>query len=175
MTDADLLAHYVARGAEPWNTSLEAAWLDYEVRAWLRPRLRALGPRRVANVGIGVGLFDDWLGHELSASITSIDRDPAICALFEARQRLERHPNPARVVCGDARDVLAAAQFDAVTIVGSTLAESQAADALEYAARTALAPRGRVLIAEVGTGVAIGEVRRLGDIWLRVRELTHLP
>lgn len=172
MTDADLLAHYVARGAEPWNTSLEAAWLDYELRAWLRPRLVALRPRLVANIGIGVGLFDDWLGHELAASITSIDRDPMICALLELRQRAERHPNPARVVCGDARHVLGASRLDAITIVGSTLAEAIDREGVEAAARAALAPGGRLFVAETGTGDAPRDAHRLGAIWLSFRELT---
>ena len=38
MSETELLAHYVERGGEPWNVSLEAAWLDYELRAWVRPR-----------------------------------------------------------------------------------------------------------------------------------------
>ena len=59
MTETELLAHYVERGGEPWNVSLEAAWLDYELRAWMKPRLPARWPVAVCNVGIGVGL---WLG-----------------------------------------------------------------------------------------------------------------
>ena len=55
------------------------------------------------------GLFDDWLCHAVGAtaaasSVTSVDRDPAICRVFALRQRRERHPFPARVICGDVRD-----------------------------------------------------------------------
>ena len=89
MSETELLAHYVERGGEPWNVSLEAAWLDYELRAWVRPRLPTRWPARVCNIGIGVGLWDDWLGHELGVAITSIDRDAHIC-------RTARSPGPRR-------------------------------------------------------------------------------
>ena len=54
--DAELLAHYVERGGEPWNVSLEASWLDFELRAWVKPRLPERWPVTACNIGIGVGL-----------------------------------------------------------------------------------------------------------------------
>jgi hypothetical protein len=172
--DSELFAHYVARGGEPWNTSLEAAWLDYELRAWIQPRLPKHLPRaRVANLGIGVGLWDDWLGYELGAPITSIDRDPEIRRVFAARQRRERHPYPSRVLAAlpaptdDER-------FDAITIVGSTLAETGDRDALEAAARAAT---DLLLIAEVGNReppAAHDEIRRLGEIWIAFRSTARI-
>lgn len=173
MTETELLAHYVERGGEPWNVSLEAAWLDYELRAWMKPRLPARWPAPVCNIGIGVGLFDDWLGHELGTSITSIDRDPLICRTFAARQRRERHPNPAQVRCGDACSVLGTSRFDAITIVGSTLAETGDRDQLERAARAALVPGGTLLVAEVGNREPPPnlELRRLGEIWIAFRAI----
>jgi len=172
MTETELLAHYVERGGEPWNVSLEAAWLDYELRAWVRPRLPTRWPVAVCNIGIGVGLFDDWLGHELGAAITSVDRDPQICRTFAARQRRERHPHPAKVRCGDACDgQLGTARFDAITIIGSTLAETGDRAELERAALAALVPGGSLLIAEVGNREppAGHELRRLGEIWIAFR------
>jgi hypothetical protein len=171
MTEIELLAHYVERGGEPWNVSLEAAWLDYELRAWIRPRLPSRWPVSVCNIGIGVGLFDDWLGHELGTTITSIDRDPLICRTFAARQRRERHPHPARVRCGDACDVVGTSRFDAVTIIGSTLAETGDRGALEAAALAALVPGGSLLVAEVGNREppANCDVRRLGEMWIAFR------
>ena len=194
MTDTELLAHYLERGAEPWNVSLEAAWLDFELRAWVRPRLPTRWPAAVCNIGIGVGLWDDWLGHELGVSITSIDRDPEICRVFAARQRLELHPYPASVRCGDACDGLLGAPrqrlargstpamelprfvhhdagFDAITIVGSTLDETTDRARLEEASVDALAPGGVVLIAEVGNREPppADELRRLGEIWIAFR------
>ncbi len=176
MTEAELLSHYVERGSEPWNVSLEAAWLDYELRAWFKPRLPSDWSTHpaVCNIGIGVGLFDDWLGHELGARITSIDRDPVVCRTFTARQRRERHPYLAHVRCGDAVAVLHTAEFDAVTIVGSTLAETADRAALERAALAALVPGGRLLVADVGNREpppAADELRRLGEIWIAFREL----
>lgn len=165
--DAELLEHYLQRGREPWNVSVEAAWLDFELRTFVLARLPAQRPLSVCNVGIGVGLFDDWLGHVIGAPITSVDRDPAICRIFEIRQRRENHPHPARVVCGDVRDgVLRGMRFDVVTVVGSTLEESGDRGATKRALQEALAPGGILLVAEVGEGAALDRVRTCGDLWL---------
>jgi SAM-dependent methyltransferase len=171
----ELLAHYLARGREPWNVSLEASWLDYELRAWVRPRLPSGWPVRACNIGIGVGLWDDWLGHELGVAITSVDTDHEICRTFAMRQRREGHPFPARVRCGDPRDgILGRERFDVVTIVGSTLAETGDRPGLERAARAALVPSGVLLVADVGNREPPCdrdvELRRLGEMWITFRE-----
>jgi protein-L-isoaspartate O-methyltransferase len=165
--DSELLAHYIARGREAWNTSLEAAWLDYELRAFVLAGLPKRRPLEVLNVGIGVGLFDDWLGHVVSARITSVDRDPHICRVFQLRQRRELHPYPARVLCGDVRDgVLGGARFDVITVVGSTLEESGDRGATTRALQAALAVDGILLVAEAGQGATRDRVRTCGDVWL---------
>jgi SAM-dependent methyltransferase len=169
---AGLLEHYLERGREPWNVSLEASWLDYELRAWVRPRLPTRWRVRACNVGIGVGLWDDWLGYELSAAITSVDVDPEICRTFAVRQRRESHPYPAHIMCGDpCSGVLGLARFDVITIVGSTLVETGDGEAVERAARRALAPGGTLLVAEVGNREPpVGcDVRRLGEMWIAFR------
>lgn len=171
--DRDLLSHYLERGSEPWNVSLEAAWLDYEMRAWVRARLPR-SPATACNVGIGVGLWDDWLAHELATSIVSVDRDPAICRTFALRQRREAHPYPSKVICGDpARGALGGRRFDVITIIGSTLSETGDRDQLERACQLALAPGGRLLIADVGNREppAADEVRRLGEMWIAFRDV----
>ncbi|MDQ3369325.1 MAG: class I SAM-dependent methyltransferase [Myxococcota bacterium] len=173
--DAELFEHYVQRGAEPWNVSVDAAWLDYELRAWTAPRLPAQRPLAACNIGIGVGLWDDWLGHELGegAQLTSVDRDPTICRVFGRRQVRERHPFPSQVVCGDILDgVLPRATFDVITVVGSTI-DSNEPGAFEEAARAALAPGGVLLMARVGTGSPpiTGELRQRGELWIAVRAL----
>src|SRR3569623_2438367 len=172
--DAELLAHYVERGGEPWNVSLEASWLDYELRAWVKPRLPTRWPVAACNIGIGVGLWDDWLGHELGVAITSIDADPEVCRRFRLRQARERHPHPAIVRCFDARTrSLGAGRFDVITIVGSTLAEAVDRAALEARATAALARGGVLLIADVGNREPppdADELRRLGEIWVAFRE-----
>jgi 2-polyprenyl-3-methyl-5-hydroxy-6-metoxy-1,4-benzoquinol methylase len=176
MTEAELLAHYVERGSEPWSVSLEASWLDYELRAWFRHRLPARWPTpaRVCNIGLGAGLFDDWLGHELGAQITSVGHDPASCRTFAARQRRERHPYPAHVRCGEVSEVLRRGEFDAITIVGSTLSVTDDRDVLERTALAALRPGGALLVADVGNREPppiADEVRRLGEIWIAFRDL----
>jgi protein-L-isoaspartate O-methyltransferase len=167
MTDRELLDHYVARGNAAWNTSLESAWLDYELRRFVLAHLPARRPLAVCNVGIGVGLWDDWLGHVVGGPITSVDRDPEICQMFSYRQQRERHPFPARVVCGDVRDhALADARFDVITCVGSTLEESGDRGTTRRALERALAPGGLLLVAESGEGAAADHVRTCGDVWL---------
>jgi SAM-dependent methyltransferase len=174
--DDHLLAHYLAVGGEPWNHSLESAWLDYELRAWAMPRLPTSRPIVACNVGIGVGGWDDWLGHMLQTPITSVDRDPEICRIFELRQRREHHPHPARVICGDIFDgVLDGHRFDVITAVGSTL--SEAGDRARFIERLSacVSPGGTLLIAEVGDGEPpVAEtVRTLGSLWIAATNIAR--
>jgi hypothetical protein len=165
--DAELLDHYVRRGAEPWNLSLEAAWLDYELRSFVLSKLPVRRPLAVCNVGIGVGLWDDWLGHIVGAPITSVDRDAAICRIFALRQRRERHPYPSVVLCGDVCDgVLGDRKFDVITIVGSTLDEQNDRGRMMRALSGSLEAGGLLLSGEVGKGAAADRVRTRGDLWL---------
>lgn len=143
--DRELLAHYVQRGREPWNISLEASWLDVQMRAYVEPRLT--NGARVCNIGIGVGLWDDWLGYAVGARITSVDRDEDICRVLAIRQAREGHPHPARILCGDIREgVLGRERFDVITCVGSTLAE--AGGDLREILRAHLRPTGILLSCE---------------------------
>lgn len=165
--DDDLLAHYVARGHEAWNVSLEATWLDYELRSFVASRLPAKRPLAVCNVGIGVGLWDDWLAHQVGGAITSVDRDPEICRIFGIRQRRERHPHPSMVICADVRDgVLDGLAFDVITCVGSTLDESGDRGHTQQALLRALAPDGVLLLGEVGQGASGDRVVARGDLWV---------
>jgi len=167
--DEELLAHYVRCGAEAWNVSLEAAWLDFEMRAWVQLRLPARRPLDVCNIGIGVGTWDDWLGHVLDLSIVSVDRDPGVCRVFELRQRRERHPHPATVVCVDVLDgMLGRQRFDLVISVGSTLREAGDRSQFLRMSRASVRPGGVLLLAEVGMGASpeAETVKRLGDLWL---------
>jgi SAM-dependent methyltransferase len=156
---AALLEHYVARGHEAWNTSTEAAWMDYQLRDWIEPLIPSMSPKRVCNVGIGVGLFDDWLGHVIGRAdrLISVDVDPEVCRVFALRQARERHPQPSLVVRGDVlAGVLPPAAFDAITLVGTSLDEigpRHRARAIE-ALVGALAPGGRLIISELADVVA---------------------
>lgn len=160
MTDHQLLLdHYLARGHEPWNTSTEAAWLDYQLRDWIEPLIPARTPKRVCNVGIGVGLFDDWLGHMIGRRdrLISLDRDPEVCRVFALRQARERHPQPAVVVRGDLLDgALPDATFDLITLVGSSLDEigPRHRDRAFAALAAALAPSGRLIVTDFADVVA---------------------
>lgn len=165
--DAELLDHYVRRGAEPSNLSLDAAWLDYELRSFVLSKLPARRPLAVCNIGIGAGLWDDWLGRVVGAPITSVDRDPGVCRIFALRQQRERHPFPSIVLCGDVCDgVLGDRRFDVITIVGAALDEQNDRGRMMRALSGALAPGGLLLSGEVGKGAAEDRVRTRGDLWL---------
>ena len=106
----------------------------------------------------------------------SVDRDPTICRVFALRQKRERHPYPARVVCCDVRDgALGAARFDLITVVGSTLAESGDRGATLRALQGHVAPGGELLVAEVGQGAHGDRVRTCGDVWLACSTRAVLP
>jgi SAM-dependent methyltransferase len=193
--DAELLEHYVRRGAAAFHLSLEAAWLDYELRSFVLGKLPARRPLAVCNVGIGVGLWDDWLARVIGAPITSVDRDPDVCRIFALRQARERHPFPSLVLCGDPCDgILGDRRFDVITVVGATLeaeaeAEPQAEAEQSTTARpagqaradrgrllralsAALVPGGLLLSGEAGTGAAGDRVRTRGDLWLACQART---
>ena len=168
-----MLEHYVRRGAAPRSCSLEAAWLDYELRSFVLSKLPARRPLAICNVGIGDGRWDDWLAHVVGAPITSVDRDPAICRIFALRQRREGHPHPSIVLCGDVCDgVLGERRFDVITVVGSTLDEGNDRGRMLRALTGALAPGGLLLTGEVGQGAAADRVRTRGDLWLACQART---
>jgi hypothetical protein len=148
--DIELLHHYVARGREPWNVSLEAAWLDVQMRTFVASRVPLRRPLSVCNVGIGVGLWDDWLGHLIGAPITSVDRDEDICRVFAIRQAREDHPYPSQILCGDVFDgVLGTRQFEIITCVGSALTEDGAPERMRQALSRRLTRGGVLLGCEV--------------------------
>jgi SAM-dependent methyltransferase len=144
MDDADLLQAYLearAPEAQRWNLSPESLFIEHTTREHLRRWLTAVGA--VCNVGIGAGEWDDWLGYWLGerGTLTSIDVDAAVCERFAYRQRRERHPFPARVLCRSVLDV-AAGPFDLITMIGSTLHEIGDHRGGLDACRSLLAPAG---------------------------------
>lgn len=148
--NARLLRHFLAQGGPesgPWNVSPELAYVTYCFRSWFREACRTKrGALEVCNVGIGAGEWDDFLGYELlgRGSLVSVDIDPEICDLLRMRQRAQRHPNRARVLCRDVLRMRSRARFDIVTIVGSTLAEIGNYEAGLEKAVGLLKPRGRL-------------------------------
>jgi ubiquinone/menaquinone biosynthesis C-methylase UbiE len=129
--DQRLFEHYLALAgpeAGPWNRSPRSLYIEYWTRDFIAKRLEPFDGMRVCNVGIGTGGWDDFLGDWLNdkGRLTSVDIDPDICELFEYRQKREGHLNPSTVVCADIlSDSLPAASFDVVTVIGSTVGESE--------------------------------------------------
>ncbi|MEN0064719.1 MAG: class I SAM-dependent methyltransferase [Myxococcota bacterium] len=107
--------------------SPERLYLDCWTRYFLRQHLDLTQVKASCNVGIGVGEFDDWLGHHLTghAKLTSVDIDHTVVAAFRERQRRHEHPNPSVVVHGDLMQA-SLGPFDLVTMVGSTASETHA-------------------------------------------------
>jgi protein-L-isoaspartate O-methyltransferase len=168
--DRELLEFYVARGHAAHAAPFDAAWLDGELRAFVRARLPARRPLAVCNIGIGDGTWDDWLGHTIGATITSVDRDARACRMLALRQLREAHPHPARVMCGDVRDgILGRATFDVITAIG----EHHDQGATRRALLDALVPGGLLLGAEVGDGATDDHVVARGDVWLACQARTR--
>ena len=160
--DADLLDDYVRRGREASKASLEAAWLEYELRAYVLSLLPKRRPLAVCNAGIW-GVWDDWLGHVVGSRITSVDRDADRCRFLVLRQQREGHPYPAEAICGDVcADVLGDRRFDIITCMRSVDDEGRTYRALQRF----LAPSGLLLRAEIGRGAGADRVRTCGDVWL---------
>ena len=123
-----LLKTPIPEGGAEWNLSPEYHYLfGFAVRDFLRRSCRLFQGIQVCNVGIGAGDWDDFLGYWLKdwGTLTSVDIDGRICAVFAYRQERERHPNPSRVLNEDILHTsLPHATFDLVTIIGSTPQET---------------------------------------------------
>ena len=174
--DAELLAHYVERGGEPWNVSLEASWLDYELRAWVKPRLPeqlAAGARATSASASACGMTGSatsWASRSRAST-----RDPGYLPAVPAAPGARAPSAP-----GD-RALLRREHGRPRLSPRSTSSRSSARrsrEAFDRAARskgarsTALAPGGVLLIADVGNReppADADEVRRLGEIWIAFR------
>lgn len=150
MNDRRLLQFYLARGApeaQRWNLSPDSLSAELSSRRLLTKWVRPRKGMRACNVGIGVGEWDDFLGYWLEGrgTLTSIDRDRTAADLLRFRQRRERHPNPAEVLCHDVVSGPAPTRgFDLVTVLGSTATESGNAADFWSACRRLLGKDGRL-------------------------------
>ena len=114
--------------ANEWNLSPRSLYLEYVTRDYVSNNFNIFEGMKVCNVGIGVGEWDDYLGYLLKGKgqLTSIDIDPYICKMFQYRQLREGHPNPSFVVCESIlKTTVKESQFDLLTMIGSTLKETQ--------------------------------------------------
>lgn len=129
MNDEQLLEYYLNLKdpeAAGWNLSPNSLYLEYVTRDYLSMNFQFFEGIEVCNIGIGTGEWDDYLGYLLKdkGHITSIDIDPEICQTFSFRQKREGHPNPSIVVNENILDVKLDGVFDLVTIIGSTMKET---------------------------------------------------
>jgi SAM-dependent methyltransferase len=170
VTDDDLLRHYLERGGPDsrWNLSAEAAYFDYRTRDFLERHAERSMPYEVCNVGIGVGLWDDFLAYWVGETgrVVSIDIDPQVAMLLRTRQARENHPHACEVVCTDALgDGVRRGTFDLVTVVGATPSESGDPHGLIAAAVGLARPGGQVMIGGLEELVPLGALDRwLGEL-----------
>jgi SAM-dependent methyltransferase len=133
----------VDHDARRWHLSPECLYLDCWTRAFLRALVDPAPLRRVCNVGVGVGEFDDWLGYWLppECELVSVDIDGAIVSAFRDRQARDGHPHAAKAVHADLMRA-DLGRFDLVTIVGSTIHETHAPALALRTAQRWVAPGG---------------------------------
>lgn len=111
--------------AGPWNLSVENKYLEYKFRDFFEKHFAIPKNVRICNIGIGAGEWDLYLSYKLSGgSLTSIDIIEVCCRQLEERLICEGNPNEVTVVCADAMTLDYAEQFDILTMVGTTAAES---------------------------------------------------
>ena len=117
--------------AGPWNVSVANKYLMYRFADFFEKNFRVREEDCICNIGIGAGEWDEYLSYQLrQGSLTSIDRLEICCRQLEQRLILEENPHKVRVICADAGELALEGQFDIVTMVGSTVAESGMALAL---------------------------------------------
>jgi SAM-dependent methyltransferase len=166
--DDHLLRYYLARGGTDasWNLSAEAAYFDFRARDFLERHAERPLPADVVNLGIGVGLWDDFLGYWLgdTGRVVSVDIDGEVATMLRLRQRREEHPHPAEVVCADLLgDALRPESFDLATLVGSTPIET-GDPARAVAAAFGLVRRGgQLFVAGLDELVPLGALERWLD------------
>lgn len=113
--------------AGPWNLSYQNLYIEYLTRKFFEDNFEIREGIKVCNVGIGVGDWDRYLSYLLAnkGQLTSIDIDQEICDVFESRLKIEKNPYEIEVTCKDVNEVSDRNEmYDIVTIVGSTLKES---------------------------------------------------
>jgi ubiquinone/menaquinone biosynthesis C-methylase UbiE len=128
LNDQQLLQYYLQLhhpDSYPWNLSPENLYVEFIIRDFVQTHVSFREGMTVCNIGIGVGEWDDFLGYLLhgKGTLTSVDIDTEICAIFQYRQQKEQHPNPAIVLCEDMLQMKLEEEFDLVTMIGSTLKE----------------------------------------------------
>ncbi|PRZ16324.1 MULTISPECIES: class I SAM-dependent methyltransferase [Laceyella] len=151
ITDEKLLKYYLdSRQPEAyeWNISPQNLYIESTIRDFVQKHLNLFPGIQVCNVGIGSGEWDDFLGFWLNGmgQLTSIDKNKDICDIFRYRQSKENHPNPSKVICEDVLFTsLDNAQFDIVTVIGSTVKESGAYDDILNQCFNLVKKDGRIL------------------------------
>src|SRR6185436_14629308 len=138
-----------------WNSSYTGEWIAAEeMREWLNDttgRIRALGARRVLEIGCGTGLILFRVAPECER-YTGVDFSPA--ALANIRAELERRPLPqVDLVEGSADELsnIAPGSYDAV-VINSVVQYFPSVDYLVRVlerALQALAPGGSLFIGDV--------------------------
>lgn len=117
--------------AGPWNVSVENKYLEYRFADFFEKHFSITAQSAVCNIGIGAGEWDIYLSYQLSGgTLTSIDLREICCRQLERRLVCEENPAAVTVICADAMTLPLEGQFDLVTMVGSTAAESEDAPAL---------------------------------------------
>ena len=112
--------------AGPWNLSVQNKYLEYKFADFFENNFLIEDKTDICNIGIGAGEWDIYLSYKLKdGSLTCIDILEVCCRQLELRLLCEGNPNDVRIICADAMAVKPDKKFDIVTLVGSSVMESE--------------------------------------------------
>lgn len=131
--------------AGPWNLSVANKYLEYRFTSFFEENFTITHGSNICNIGIGAGEWDRYLSYQLhGGTLTSIDKLENCCRQLEKRLQIEQNPNHVQIICADAMTLQFKESFDIVTMVGSTLMESNTGLALLEHVFTFLKPGGSI-------------------------------
>lgn len=111
--------------AGPWNLSVANKYLEYKFTDFFERHFSVGQETNICNIGIGAGIWDTYLSYQLKNGVlTSVDKLEVCCRQLEQRLRYEDNPNDVVVICADAMCLRLDGLIDLVTMVGSTVMES---------------------------------------------------
>ncbi len=117
--------------AGEWNTSLSNKYLEYMITRFFEENFAIKPDYDILNIGIGAGYWDRYLSFNVpEGSLTSIDIDEECADNLKLCLKNENNTERVKIICDDAITYRFDKKFDVITMIGSTLDESENAEAI---------------------------------------------